>query len=557
MSTSTRRPLRPQPERRGTLVSAVQGAIPTTARGVVSLILSIGGILGLFLGAIVLLFFPELRNTGYTVAAVGGILLLVGVMLSFNAIRQSVTARRGRYSTNTIVMIVAFILLATLVYVVASRNAVRWDTTATRQFSLASQTIGILGSLQEPIKATAFFVPGDSVQQPYQVPVENLLDEFRHRSGGRLSFEFVDPDVNPTLARRYGISQYPAVVFESLDSGRIYRLQVPLFQERDFASAILIVTGVERKQVYFLTGHAERPIDSTDPTNRLSMGLAANGLAADNYAVDTLAFAEIPLVPTDTAAIIMGGPRLELTETDATILHDYLKQGGRLMVLTEPNPPQSLKDFLAKWGVKANDGTIVDLGSSLAAQPQTPLIKKEQLFSNTRDTEEIAAPLDQVYFPGSASLETILPAEEMPVTIQLQPLARTTILSCLTLDPSVSTCPGAVPNVLFPAVVVRALAPINERPVQNAPRDARLVVIGDTDFASNFHLFSLSNYDLFLNSVNWLTEDISLAAVRPKPFVFRQLVVTAREMQLIRGMSWFVLPVTMAVLAGIAWWRRR
>ncbi|MBI2170942.1 MAG: GldG family protein [Chloroflexi bacterium] len=554
MSTS---PRRPSQETTGTLASAIQRAIPSTAKGIVSLALALGGVLGLLFGGVVLLFLRELQGAGYTVLAVGGILLLAGLMLSFTAVRQSVTGRRGRFSTNTIVMIMAFLVLAVLVYAVGARNPVRWDATATKQFSLAPQTVSILEGLKGPVQATAFFVPGDAQQEPYRLSVEGLLDEFHHRSRERLSFRFVDPDVQPTLANRYRVTRYPSVVFEEMDSGRIYRLTVPLFQERDFASAILVVTGVEQKKIYFLTGHAERSIDDVDTSSRQGYGLAATGISTDNYEVRNLALAETPEVPSDTAAIIIAGPRLDLTEGDAELLHRYLKSGGRLLVLLEPNPPQSFKDLLARWGVKVEDGTVVDLGSSISGQPQTPLIKKEQFFSDTPGQKTITSLLDQSYFPGAAAFQPVLPGEEMPDTIRLQPLARTTILSCLTLDPNVNTCPGLSPNLLVPAILVQAIAPMNEQPLGGAPREAKLALFGDADFAANFHLYSLSNSDLLLNTVNWLTEDISLASVRPKPIAFRQLVVTGRQMQLIRGLSWFVLPVAMATLAGIAWWRRR
>ena len=86
---------------------------------------------------------------------------------------------------------------------------------------------------------------------------------------------------------------------------------------------------------------------------------------------------------------------------------------------------------------------------------------------------------------------------------------------------------------------------------------SKLVVFGDVDFATNFHINSVGNRDLVLNSVNWLTEDFTLASVRPKGITSRELVVTGREMQIIRALSWLVLPSLMAIFTGVAWWRRR
>ena len=94
-------------------------------------------------------------------------------------------------------------------------------------------------------------------------------------------------------------------------------------------------------------------------------------------------------------------------------------------------------------------------------------------------------------------------------------------------------------------------------PDPNAARQTKAVIFGDKDFATNFHINSVGNRDLLLNSVNWLTEDYTLASVRSKPIASRRLIVTGREMQLVRGLSWIILPSLMALLAGVAWWRRR
>lgn len=546
-----------QEETSGTLASFIQRAIPSTAKGTVSAILAFGGILSLLVGTLFWLFFLELKGTSYTVLAIGGILILVAALISFTAVRQSITGRRGRYSSNTAVMVIAFVTLGLLIYLVGARNPIRWDVTATQQFSLAPQTLSILENLSEPIQITAFFVPGKIQHEPMRAPVENLIDEFSHRSDGRLEYRFVDPELEPTLAIRYGVIRYPTLVFEGLDSGRIHRLPAPLFEERDFASALLIVTGVERKTVYFLTGHGERSTEDTAPDSHDGFGLAASGMVTDNYSIGTLSFSQNPAIPEDAAAIIIPGPTRDLPEESMQLLHNYLRTGGRILLLLEPNPPQAMQTFLNRWGLRIRDGIIVDLGSSLAGQPQTPLIQQEQFFVDTPQSQSIVSPLDQTYFPGSVSFESILPGEEMPNTIRLIPLARTTILSCVTMDVNVKTCPGLSPTLLIPAMAVQASAPINEEPAENASREGRLVVFGDTDFASNYHLYSLSNTDLLLNSVNWLTEDVSLASVRPKPITFRQIVVTSREMQVIRGLGWFLLPVLMGLFAGVVWWRRR
>lgn len=548
-----------------TLLSTIRRAVSIS--GGLGVALTVIGAAAMLFGVVLVLFIPELRGAGYLVIVIGGFLFLGTLLISFQAVWESLTGRRGRYGTNTLVMIVTFIALAALVFIVVDRNAVRWDTTATQQFSLAPQTLEILGGLVEPVQATAFFVPGNPSQEPYRIPAENQLSEFRHRSDGRFDYRFIDPDRNLTLATQYGVTQYPTIVFEGMDSGRIYRLTAPLFEERDFTSALLISTGVERKRVYYITGHGERTFQDVAPDSHEGFGFAVTGLATDNYEVLSLSLSQNPDVLQDPesadfpTAIIIAGPELELPEEHSQLIHQYLRNGGRLLLLLEPDPPESFVELLGKWGVAVDGGTIVDLASHVSPEPLTPLITRAQYDPfqlGQPAVTVITGPLDETYFPGATALTPFYPPEEMPATIRPFALAGTTVLSCITTDPDVTTCPdGGFGNILVLAMAIQAVAPLNEDPNPDALRETRIVVFGDTDFATNFHLNSVSNRDLLLNSVNWLTEDISLASVRPKALAFRRLVVTTREMQLIRGMGWLVLPIMMTVLAGVAWWRRR
>ena len=62
-------------------------------------------------------------------------------------------------------------------------------------------------------------------------------------------------------------------------------------------------------------------------------------------------------------------------------------------------------------------------------------------------------------------------------------------------------------------VTIDAAGPYGVEPTPGAPR-TKIVVIGDSDFASNRFFSSFSNGDVLLNSVNWLTGDVDLISVR-------------------------------------------
>ncbi|PZC51211.1 MAG: ABC-type uncharacterized transport system involved in gliding motility, auxiliary component [Chloroflexi bacterium] len=552
MSTSPRGDSTEQEVSR-TMFSFIQNA---PLKGVASLVLAVAGLVSMFVGVILLIFITELRGSGLLAIVLGGIFLTVAVMVSLNSILQSIAGRRGRYGANTVVMMVAFLTLSVLIYVFGTNASARWDVTATRQFSLAPHTLQILENLGESIEVTAFFVPDDPNQEPYRIPSENLLNEFKHRSEGLFEYRFSDPDREPALANRYRITEYPSIVFEGTKSGLRHRLTAPLFEERDISSALLIVTGQERKQIFYLTGHGELDLSDVEPDSRGGFANARMGMNNDNYNVFPLSLIQNSEIPETTAVIIVAGPTRDLSNKEFELLSEYLRLGGRMLLLLEPNPPQTFRDLLAQWAITVEEGTIVDIGSSLAGQPQTVLIQSPQ-YNDQEPVDAITALVEQNYFVGATSIVPSLPREELPSTIELYPVATSTMLSCMTLDEKINDCPNADYRVRIPAFAMQGIAPINANPDPKAKSQTKMVILGDRDFATNFHINSVGNRDLLLNSVNWLAEDYALASVRSKPIALRRLIVTGREMQLIRGMSWFVLPVLMAFLAGVAWWRRR
>jgi ABC-type uncharacterized transport system involved in gliding motility auxiliary subunit len=86
---------------------------------------------------------------------------------------------------------------------------------------------------------------------------------------------------------------------------------------------------------------------------------------------------------------------------------------------------------------------------------------------------------------------------------------------------------------------------------------ARLVVIGDSDFASNQLIGEFRNRDLFVNSVNWLLGDVEAISVRPGQARASRLQLSSEQFLEIRYLALFVMPEVIALLGVVAWWQRR
>ncbi len=536
-----------------------------------ALTLSLAGVVILIGGLVVWLTVPELRTPGLVLIGIALVMLAIPILTHLRTVRDALTARSGRYAANTIVMVVAFMLILILLGFISFSNSARIDLTATRQFTLAPQTVKVLEEMNQRVNARVYTAPDDARQVSIKRQAEDFLYEFNRRNRD-FNYEFIDPDLTPARARQDGISEYPTIVFQAEESDLNPYLLTPFFfgeefvlSEQDLVSALLISTGEQQKVVYFTTGHGERNTADLDEESG-GFGFARSGLLGDNYAVRTLNLKQVEAIPSDAAVLIVAGPSGSFLVDERDKIEAYLRDGGRAMFLLDDAVNPQLNKILNNWGIHVPAGTIVDVGSSVTTDPRSPIIRR----SDYNQEHPITKPLDDSFFTHATGVQDIierapegLPPNPDQLNINLVPLAATSLFSCVTTDPDSSSCAleGDIPGPLPIGMVVEALAPVGQPPVQPDPTQEEqrtyIIVYGDSDFAANQFYYALSNSDLFLNSVGWLAQKYDLISIRAKPVAFRQLVIDQREFDFIRYSSWFLMPTGIVLLAGIAWWRRR
>jgi hypothetical protein len=94
--------------------------------------------------------------------------------------------------------------------------------------------------------------------------------------------------------------------------------------------------------------------------------------------------------------------------------------------------------------------------------------------------------------------------------------------------------------------------------VENTATGARLVVYGDSDFASNAFADQGANANLVANSVNWVTVEESLINLTPKTPTTRTLVLTnAMTGNFIFLLTVVLMPLAVLVIGGVVWFQRR
>jgi ABC-type uncharacterized transport system involved in gliding motility auxiliary subunit len=87
--------------------------------------------------------------------------------------------------------------------------------------------------------------------------------------------------------------------------------------------------------------------------------------------------------------------------------------------------------------------------------------------------------------------------------------------------------------------------------------ETRVVVVGDSDFASNRAIGLQGNRDIFVNMANWLAQQENLIAIRPRDPQSRPLTMTADQGTVVFWFTQAVIPALLFAIGVRVWWRRR
>ena len=85
----------------------------------------------------------------------------------------------------------------------------------------------------------------------------------------------------------------------------------------------------------------------------------------------------------------------------------------------------------------------------------------------------------------------------------------------------------------------------------------RIMVVGDSDFASNAAAGIQGNADLFVNMNNWLTQQEDLISIHPRDAGDRRVTMTADQQRRLLWLSLLFIPGLILGSGVYTWWQRR
>ncbi len=474
-------------------------------------------------------------------------IVLSGLWLLFGAYSTNWWGRRSTQAgTNALVATLCVLVILGFLNFLAVRYQMRVDLTETGLYTLAPQSQQLVKNLSEPVKVWVF----DREQNPQD---RELLENYR-RFGSQFSFEYVDPQARPGLAQQFGVKQFGEVYLEARGMRRLVQTVNP--QERlsevQLTNKLEQILGDRTAKVYFLQGHGENAIAGQQ--GGLSQAISA--LGNKNFTTAPLNLLQQP-VPKDATVVVVASPKRALFAQEVKALNDYLNRGGSLLLMIDPNTNPGLDSLLQNWGITLDKRLVIDpQGAALGLGPSVPVVTNYGQHPITKD-----------FGNGFSFYQGARPIEIKPVAgVQATPILQTSPESWaesdlnntdLKFNPE-SDIRG--PLTLGVALTGSVQAPSNSKQPQSKqkPTQARLVVIGNSEFATNGLFEQQLNGDVFLNSVSWLSnQNQQQLSIRPKEAKNRRLNLTPQQVNILGWTSLAIIPLIGFVTAFVLWWLRR
>ena len=454
--------------------------------------------------------------------------------------KDRIFSRSGRRlfaGANFVVYTAVVIAIVVLVNWFVNRHDRRWDLTANKQYSLSAQTLKMLKGLDRDVNIYVFDRERSMRQR------RDLLDNYGVATK-RLTIQYVDPDRQPTLAKQFGVREYGTIVVAAGD--RHFEAQAP--SEEGVSNALLRVLKGQ-KTVYFVEGHGERDLESSE---RSGYAKIKKQLENENYQVQTVVLLQKGLVPADCSLLVIAGPRNDYEQPEIDLIKKYVEAGGRALLLLDPGIQfPNLAKLLADWNVTLQDDLVIDqnpVAQIFGAEPTMPIIMKY-------GSSPIVAPLERTatLFPFSRS---VVAGKEYKAGASATSLAETSTDSfgVANFNPQMKQVSFRAGKDFKGPLSVAAACTISGEGEKKT--EGRFVTLGTSGIAANTFLGFQGNRDFLMNAVNWLSADEDLISIRPKPPESQQLNLNARQMtRLLFGV--LGLPLLIIGLGVGVWWRRR
>ncbi|MBD3179265.1 MAG: hypothetical protein GF417_06530, partial [Candidatus Latescibacteria bacterium] len=394
------------------------------------------------------------------------------------------------------------------------------------------KTLDLIKKLDSEIEITGFYRETGGNKDS----AEDLFSSYSDASG-KISYRFVNPDREPTLARRYNVEQFGITVVES-DIGWE---KISGINESKLTNSIYRSISRKQLKIYFLTGHGERSLSDEDNIGYASL---ARYLRGENFGLEELSLSSGGTVPEDCNILVLAGPERDILPFEKDAIADFLVGNGRALFLIDPlTECDNIAEIVSGYGIFPENNIIVDRSGMLTSGSYlTPVVNRYGEHRITRGFTYFS------FFPQARSVRELDAGEDITVTslcfTNENAYSETDldlVMEGRTRFDGGADRPGPLPLAAVSSTVSGPSSP---------GAGTRIALFGDSDFASNKIIDLYGNRDLIMNTLNWLARRENLITIRPRDRVVQPVLLTRSQGRLVYWLSIAVLPA-LVVMAGI------
>ncbi|RJP82420.1 MAG: hypothetical protein C4524_00695 [Candidatus Zixiibacteriota bacterium] len=518
--------------------------------------------------------------------------------------------RRSQHAVAALTATLLLLGILLVINLISTQIFTRVDLSEGKIYTLSKASRDLVRGLDDKVTAKAFFTP--NLDPPYngvETYLRDLLNDYKAYSGGKFTFEFVDPASDSAMEREaqnfhIQAGQINVVRKDKLEVKKVYMGLVLIYEDKhetlpiiqnisgleyDVSSTIKRLTAAQRTRVGFMQGFGAADF---------FQGLGTvKKILERNYDLAPVRLTQNQLVPPDIDVLIVAGVNQELDEWHKYAIDQFIMRGGKVAFLinkVDANLQQQqarvaslgLDPWMSQYGVKIDDNLILDRRSGMVnvqeprgymimnyALPypffvqvlnfnkEHPLVKDlEDLviyFGSTVDTS-LAAARGLTLTPLFTSSEN---SRLMNAPFEIQPNPRVDYAGYLE-GPYVL---GAAVNGVFKSYFEgrdiprgdTTAAPHSGTILTESP-ETRLVVVGDAHLLGEEYIRnSPSNAAFVMNMVDWLAMDEQLMQIRTREVTNRPVAETSQGVKTTVKYANILGPAALVVILGVVRWQVR
>lgn len=476
-------------------------------------------------------------------------------MKGIKYIKESFRTRQVKYGGYTALLTLAVIAGLILLNLSFEQFAPQVDLTSSKLYSLSEQTVQLLESIKTPVKFYGLWRPGEENQD-----VMTVINLYLAKNQN-ITLELKEPDRNPGFLIRYdkdkkGIPRGSLIVegekgFKVISPNDMYDYSqsqngswsiTGVSVERRITGALLFAGTGTTQTVYEITGHGEIPLSA--------LGFQET-IERENYELKTINLLLTP-VPPDASALILNSPDRDLTPAEAEKLLDYLKNGGRFIVLADYRIQDlsNLNDVLSSYGL------VFEYGVVRETDPYYVAIDPRSEWPDMAE-HDITKPLaDKTRTPvvllEAMALSTL---ETRRRTIEIAPLMTSSPSAYLRTNLDNNSANKTPDDISGPLTVGAAVK--DPSWIQGDEKQARIVAIGAGTLLPLAAQGFDANRDLFMNSLTWLEDRPENITLRSKSLFLLPMNLNLVQIVLIGALVIFLIPMAFFITGFVNWIKRR